>query len=931
MIHRHAAIHTTAGLLTWALACAIIIAPAVAQEDATAPAAPDAPDASAVPVRADIEALLKDNQVFPDRFSLEVWNLTPPRGRRIVLIPVRVLEVARPMPLDRGHANLAGAQFVAWYIPKPQGAAAGARPEPMKVNRQEVYRDPPRLARGLIVHPGGEVEWQVARSFAGGEAEEATQMYTYVITPTKLRPPQQDIPRRNPRQDAAQYNRLRNEAMERWREQMTQYRALADAVKALPTEIRQPASTVYAVYYDALTPQTVTLTGADPLPWALEYAKFTAYREAAKGVSHDELQKLVEPLLADDQPVSRHVAAALISGSDNLTKIPVDSPLAEPIAAMMTEDNEVVRQMLINAIEANRGRVPLGDRLLRKVVTRESPETRLAALRAAAAETRPTDRDLDLVASITTTMLASEEGPGVAEIIAPAFELVERQPDAIDTLSISVDLTRTHPSRRPALLATIIHRAQQHDPLATRWLGARVLGIGDSAFNRMALEMITDGVPGNLIPATPAADGDDPAPPGSADTEPKRLLIDTPRHGLIALLAGQDPTVTRQAWAALDRFMIGEPPSRSGGDPNVRGLEDVYTALVDAAIRIRPTPMAFMNFLDDQDDSRAREQAMQQLLREGTGPARTIALMAVLNESSSKLTRLASDMSGVELHGVASLWYEAMAPVERSGDDATPPRPSPMVLALLRQKDIDPKTGATLVKWFLDRVDSGERPEARAWIDPAGGTEKLLDGMFHDDQLYALGCAAALVAQTLPPDELIADRLQRKAREIAEAVDDPERRRDQLTRYWSELRKMAVQATMQAAAGEYRVVLRILPMQAEQDRRRRPRDEPESTAPPAMLPQKYDLGTITLAVDDAGRAKIEPAKLAMTVTETPLGLSLNAPGQLAQLPDAAKVDLSGVTWPEVPLVLTLNADGEFEGGLALDAYRVMRVILTRVE
>lgn len=129
------------------------------------------------PLELDTGRLMSDPQVTPATLTDGIWTITPPAGRRLYLLPLRLpTKVAQPLPLET-HTKLTGGQFVGWYI--PQSPKAKAQAEAQAAPRQQTATPtppfgafPPGLRLPQTLPNGQPIPESVRRQLESGQIPE---------------------------------------------------------------------------------------------------------------------------------------------------------------------------------------------------------------------------------------------------------------------------------------------------------------------------------------------------------------------------------------------------------------------------------------------------------------------------------------------------------------------------------------------------------------------------------------------------------------------------------------------------------------------------------------------------------------------------------------------------------------------------------------
>jgi hypothetical protein len=217
-------------------------------------------------------------------------------------------------------------------------------------------------------------------------------------------------------------------------------------------------------------------------------------------------------------------------------------------------------------------------------------------------------------------------------------------------------------------------------------------------------------------------------------------------------------------------------------------------------------------------------------------------------------------------------------------------------------------------------VAEGKRPVASEWAQAVKSDDVLVGGLMDPDEGYALGCAAAIIGTVMPPTPELAKSLRDKAVSIGKAAPDTETAKRNVQARWAEIRKSLIGQQLSAMAGKYSVTLRILPTAQT------PKGDPSK-----LRPVKYDLGEVVMTPGDGGKITFSPT-LNVTVSDHPLSLKINTPGDLGALPGAKDARLKERNeLPSVAFDLVPDRKGRWSGSITLADQRTARLTLTAVK
>jgi hypothetical protein len=969
-----------------------------------APATEPKAETSAVPkgdptkaVEFDVETMLRDFQKDRVNFGDGIWTLTPPPGRKVLLLPLRLMQVDEPTLLDPGHISIANGQFAGWYVPK--AANAPAEP-PLQAGDIAINTAVPRLARDVVLTPNNTVQWKYSRSFSGGKVGGNTQLYAIATDRTLLgRPETPKIPPRAAGQNAADYNRMRAEVTEKSRKEMAAFTTINKALSELPMDFESPAPPdVFAIYYVQSSASQVAVMGPEPLPWRTTNEQLDKLHALVSGSAALPALKAALPDLVSAPDVNSHrVAALMLAGSNTISVVPADdAELLGMIDKLLSDkDTEtrhtVVRAMLRTASAAT-------PKLLPKTLADPDPAIALLALRIASKSAAPSGPELPVAAVVKTVtrLLADASAPSAVYVLASPIEIARKNPKLIDPLVAGIDLAAAHADRRAEMIEVILQHARRQDPFALRLLDRGLLASKDAALAKLTLEalivpepapakpaaapgaaleidsdpwtaardcqfvppnlpMPNPNVPKNFpiprsnvtprpatttpTPATPvhhapttqprssgasgpafnpeyapaAADADD-LPPAELPTAPVKLLaLDSPTHGLIALLSAKDAALRAAAWTALGQFVVGlsVPLATGAEDP----IPATFDAIVDAAVKIDPTPRVSIEFIKLQTQEKPRAKSLGRLLAEGHGPVRDAALLAITKSGTSAITATLLEMDGPGRQELAQLWYESDK--SRGGDE----KPAAwLLLGLMRQPGPNDTQLGPVVTWFAQQMADGKRPGPLEWVAAAGNMDGLLAALVNKDEAYGRAAAAAIIATSLPTTEASAKVLYSEAAKITAAT--PAEQKKLVVQTWKKINEDLINEKLKNTGGSYAVDIRVVPPIPKPD----PKKPKE--IPVAPEPRKYSLGSVRITVN-ARQLTFEPVKInnALVADPGPVRIQWATPAQLAELPapDGQKVPIA---WPNAPMDLFPDASGRWSGTTILADLSKLEVTLS---
>ena len=265
----------------------------------------------------DMEALLERPEILSQNIGDRVWVYHVRKGRRLVQVPVRVVNVSQPVELDRPSVDLRLGRFVAWRIPQPKNADSRPKTRPHRENEKQPPRlgdrellaemsggqarvreddpirkgidklgdavdatdaviegapdDAPRVARSVRVLPNG-VMYPLERAIPGAEVGKGTSVFHLNLRRGRLaeqQPKRGERPERRPNEPVQEFRKRVIAYREGILQDLEDFKKLREAVMALPDEITAKRPEVFLCVFempaviDELTLQNVRVPEAD--------------------------------------------------------------------------------------------------------------------------------------------------------------------------------------------------------------------------------------------------------------------------------------------------------------------------------------------------------------------------------------------------------------------------------------------------------------------------------------------------------------------------------------------------------------------------------------------------------------------------------------------------------------------------------------------
>ncbi|BAM02947.1 hypothetical protein [Phycisphaera mikurensis] len=931
-----------------ALALVVLVAWAAGSPCAAQQAEPAEPGG----LRIDLEALLTDPRVVATTLEDPVWSLALEPGASLFQVPVIAEPGGDAVRLERPAAGLDGAALLAWSVPAPDEAAAGAGGPPAAATPQ-----PPRVARELRLGADGTVSWEAERmgrefeaSASGGRAG---SLYAYLVAPDVLRGLRPEAP---PRAVPGGDRDAARAAADLYRAQRDEYRALQDAVAALPTRVEQPLPDRLWLVYERRRPDAPLVfeeRGRGRFEVGVE--AFEALRAMAGGpggpggrsgvasavpLPPERLVRAGDGLgnLLVATAAGRALAGAGSGGREAAAENAAAVALAE--AVIDRGDVAAVRRLIRELAQAVPP-TPTTVRLLAAAAPRAGGFGQLASLRArmmglATGPAGVPDLEAGRAAAELQALLEDPDGPAPAEVVETLIDAAAERPALAEAAAAAVRPASLPPERLRAFVDAVLAAAVRRPAASAdgRRPGADAAsGYAATLLDRTLLRSFTPAVVGAALAALEDAGGGDsrvspwlarlraavsgdpadaaPRPAGVADRPPLRipagaLALDRPDHGLIQQLRSGDPAVRAAAGRALRLFRLG-----GGGTGPAAADPATLDALLLAAGDVPPPGLVVL--LARSPDTDPVNTALLRLLGGAPAPAASRVLQRLLGSERA----LDGPLTGLEPEAQAAVAAAAL----RAASGAAETPAAGLVLD---------RRGAAAV---AEGIASGRPPDAAALARAVGDEDALLRLADDPDPRLAAGARAGLAAAAG------ADAAGQAAAVAAmsEGGATP-------AEAWPAIRDRLRLAQLARAAGAYRLVVTTGPAGPEAGATGTAAAR-VGAGPVAALPglgdaaggepaenaatrvRRIDLGVIVLEVTDEG-LRIAGDPLRLTLAPDRPAIRLNDPLELAIFPseEIASVPLAAA---EGPLDLTETASG-WRGGVPLGLGGTLGLEMIRV-
>lgn len=725
--------------------------------------------AQAQPLELDLQRLL--NQADQPGFQDTVWRLTPSPGRKIMLLPLAVRPGDADAELTRSPIGPKGGRFIGFAIPAPQadpnttrysinydlfcddseGALTrllfGSTSDPSDPNAPDTEAHnpsdtdqpqgatyaspPPRLARRIVIHPDGMVQWGLDRGFPSAELETASEqnLYAYELDPEQLREKEPPKPERITRQDgesSRDYAERRRVQQLEQRDQMEAYRELRDSLRDLPEDFKEPAKLVYAVF-EVREDEGLDLQGEAPMPWSLDAARMQLLQQIAQpggGELTDEKRNALSQLgtvLDQNHPLDARVIALSALEGGIAASAQLNDPGYQLLAKLVASQDPIARRIALYAVARaepqTRACAGLLERAAQSAKDDERVALQLASLKTLLSlDANDPERAGELVAAVNKT-LADPKGPPAALVLEQLLAALDPQTLAANTegatttaqaMIAGVDFAAVPADQLDAVIAVVVRHAPT-SPIAAGWLDHKLLRAeAAETVNRTLarLSKVEIASPADQTDADPDAPQAPPAPPApvNPDTLANAIPLTAFDHGLVLALGSEDEGRRTLAWDALRNFRVSASSSQDpSADPQAQ-MQLTFEAILKKGMDQQPTPPALVGFIDNHNGPALGTPAIKAMLR--------LLIDAKIDPEVAKLAaqRIAAspDYGPVLTSLIPEEQLLVVNALYQRLETDTPP-----IVGLIA----DPASG--MIGWFAQQLDSedarGTLPTASAW------------------------------------------------------------------------------------------------------------------------------------------------------------------------------------------------------------------------
>ncbi|MEX0777288.1 MAG: hypothetical protein WD042_16410 [Phycisphaeraceae bacterium] len=952
--------------------------PAARTEDAAGAEDAAKPGVASIPrIDLDLKTLLDTAELLPATVDDTIWLIEPTINRKLVQIPFIVEPGSEPVAADNNTLKLRGGRFLAWRLdreaaPKPkreEPAAVAAPQRPGVVALPSIEAPPPsssspaanlsderpRVTRGFVVAPDYTIAWEMDRVIFNGKVKESEQLYALKLNNDLLRKKEPERSKfepppkgEDPKAGIERRKRLA-EAQAKYNEEMRNYTELRKRVNDAPRDFQADLPVrVWAVFDIRSNAEDLEFTGPQPLPWSITLMQLDAVRGLAKqrvtvqpgeSVPREVLGHLgqVKALVQNgEHPWSLRAAAYSLSGSGLLALSRPGDDVATLAQKVLDGPDAKARLLLVEGLAQVNPPSQASLTLLKHAAQNPDADTQAAAL-ASILKVQTNDPELlTIVVDTTNKVLAAPDAPAPAQLLAGILEATRSRADLADAMRSRASFVIKDNARRQAVLRAVIAAAPA-ETVAAAWLDERLLGGDDTALVKETLGLLGKVVivpmdasgaatgaaslgyqppPGVTLPgsftgaALPTSGGAD-AVPADALVLDKPIVVAASTHHLINLIASKDEAIRQAAWPALAAFALSEqvpPPDPANPTP------DLYQAVVDAGLGKEATPQSLVPFLKRQPSKPHATRSLVSVVLQGDDKASKAAVEA-LTGSGLPIDTAMRDLTPAQRQQFGQKVYRA------NGMDQT-------LVANLLALNVQDNTLAT---WFAQKVSAGQVPDAAGWAQGVGNEQSLMAYIASGDPELAKGAAAALVASA-GGDDAMADAFVRRI--YGQTNRAPEYAQQQ----WTLLRKEINLKRLNAAAGAYRLIVRIYAtvpggITAIDPHMPPPPHGGDPAMPqgtPVAKPASEDVvGTVQLQVDN-NTVRFANEALTISLPDTHLAIRIDKPAELKNLPNDA---VARMTWDQVatPIDLYPQNDGSWRGQASFPDGRMAELVLEPVK
>lgn len=921
-------------------------------------------DAGPMTIELDLDRLLFNNR--GSNLQDPVWRLQASPGKRILMLPFTVDNVERTNKLSRFPITVRSGRFIGFVIPKPDLNNRGsdtqdlnriirAAPDELQqllfergddgASQQQANSSPdedameptpetaPRLAREVVLHPDGTVEWSMDRSFHTGEVQPASDAnpYGYKVDAEQLRaaqPPRPERITRNPGEDSRDFAQRKREQQLADREKQNAYRELRSTLRDLPETFREPAPTVLYAAIEVPDRDDLSLQGPAPLPWTLEAEKLELIKKLATGgkALQDErgldISNSLINLIQGHPLDARAVAIATMRGR-LAGQVESDDPGYKILSQLLQSDDISTRRIALYGVATTSPPTLASAKLIGVAGEAAAGEERkmlsFASLsKLFSTQTNDPDNARVLIDQVNQT-IADPVGPAAARVIERVLDALQpdqgfnRSQASGETASAMIellDLTGMTPEEFDGVAKAIISRAPD-SPVAAGWLDHKLLGSTNVDLVSKTLSHLHEA---QIKPPSTQEQLDqaDAEPVADADTTLLSGTIPMARadHALIALFESSADPQQAAAWAVLGRFHIALPDAEPSVTPD--GTQKppadlaltMFQAIIEKARARGQVPVSVVVFITSQQDptlTKPADEQLIELLADKSLQQKTA--LAALDAYVASPDRYSQALQALDSQKKQSLMEAVYASQDQS---------APLMAGLIADN-------GPAMTWLTTYVkEQQQMPTPDAWAEMAiqRGEQGLLSSAASSDMVLCTAAAAALVVAAG------GDEQQEIA--FAQTVALMESRTNELVReQWGTHRNKIFAASFKRSQGTYQLLASIRQAQDSANQPDTAADEAEDEEAKVI-----DLGVVEFRAEGV---ELSLSVEAVTLSATPdqLGIRID---DAATLRSFNKPELSRVPPEQLkgPVDLLPEDGGAWSGHIKLRDGRVLSVTLEPV-
>ncbi|QDU32246.1 hypothetical protein KS4_02770 [Poriferisphaera corsica] len=607
---------------------------------------------------------------------------------------------------------------------------------------------------------------------------------------------------------------------------MDDYRVLQEDVRALPSRftLSKPAQ-IWAIYDLPLSVDDVTST-TEP-EWTLSFSDLETLQSSStmRGNSNNrsrenganpvayQLATDLSRLASKGNPFIDRLVANALSNSGSLPNVEKNDSIYRLAAQLIESDDALTRKPVIGGLSEAVPPTEATLSLLSLAADAMGSEEQLLALRSLVTVDVQNPIAVKQMLEMANRVLSDNDGPNPAKALDEILLSSEQAPNAEEISKILIhglNFESLSAKRLDEAVRFIASQAAE-SKIAAGWVNHRLLGSPNAELPKKTLRTIdaiaspkselmdkaTTKLLSSLLGKKKSADEDktDIAADAVGMTQ---IPILTPSHNLFRALNSGDDVLKKLAWKSLRHFVIGEPAiegmdqkrnSRGSRYGNTRKLQDedslseVYTLLLEAAIRQSDTPDGIAYFFAKQSLEYDATRALVRLVIDGDDSAALEAAIK-LRGSQRSLDQIFEILNVDERERFASRMYESLD------------KKVPLVVGLMRDADEKSVIGS----WFAEELMSSGLPDAMKFAEVYGNDDALLQLAGQKDQKLASGAVAALVAAAGGNEEM-------QERMATTIISKPDRSYETLRDFWSSAKREIHTRSLEKVAGTYTLIL----------------------------------------------------------------------------------------------------------------------------